>query len=74
MPYIQNFKPQLISKGSKIRLKVDNDHYDYYTIGDFYPQFGWEMKINKKFTYRSSGILLYLKSSDLPGKFELEVD
>ena len=74
MPYISNFDPQLISKGSKIRSKIDNDHYDYYTIGDFFPQFGWEVRINKNLSYRTTGILLYIKPSDFPGIYELEID
>jgi hypothetical protein len=71
MNYKKNFDPNLLKKGSKLRRQLDENTYEYLSVGNYYPQFGWELKPYGKSLYKSQGILLYIKPSDLPGEFEL---
>jgi hypothetical protein len=71
MKYYKNFNPSLLRTGSKLRRPLDANTYEYLSIGNYYPQFGWELKPNNKSLYKGQGILLYIKPSDLPGEFEL---
>jgi len=71
MRYIKNFNRNSIKKGVKLRLLEDDNHFSYFTIGDFYPEFGWEIKPKGHGGIRYTGNLLYIRPFDFPGDYEL---
>lgn len=71
MNYKKNFNPKLLKKGSKLRRQLDENTYEYLTVGDYYPQYGWELRLNDKNLYKTLNFLGYIKLSDLPGELEL---
>ena len=74
MSYIKNFNRNSIKKGVKLRLLGSDNNFTYYTIGDFYPEFGWEIKPKGFSGRRYKGDLLYIRPSDFPGNYELFIE
>lgn len=74
MGYKKNFNPDLLRKGSKLRRQLDENTYEYLSVGNYYPQFGWQLNPKSRDLYKSQGILLYVNRSDLPGEFELFIE
>jgi len=62
MNYKKNFDPNLLKKGSKLRRQLDENTFEYLSVGNYYPQFGWELKPNDKNLYKSQGNLLYIQT------------
>lgn len=58
-----------ISKGMLIR-KIGDDSGEFYKVGDFYPDRGWELRPRGKDTLNSSGVLIYL-SPERVERYEL---
>lgn len=74
MKYERNFKFKSLKKGARLRLLNDDNKYDYFTIGTYDPKFGWELKPEGHPGLRFTGNLIFVRDSDFPGDYELEVE
>ncbi len=74
MPYTKDFSVSSIKKGSKVRRLINEDEYEYYVVGNFYPKFGFELRPSGRNTYAIDGILLYLRPDSIPSSsFEMQM-
>ena len=71
MSYSRNFSTENINIGSKVRRKLDADNFEYFVVGNYFPNLGWELKPDNRDLFRTQGILLYISPSDLKSEFEL---
>jgi len=74
MRYVKNFNRNSIKEGVKLRRLEEDSHFSYFTIGKFYPEFGWEIKPKGYGGHRYTGVLMYLRIIDFPGDYELLIE
>ncbi len=62
----KKIKASDISKGMLLK-KVGDDSGEFYEVGNFFPDAGWELRPRGKELLNSRGVLLYLRPERVGG-------